>query len=321
MSEAGIAKKVLPEKGEPGEGNGVAPEYERLMRRATLAAVAVAVILIGLKGAVFWATGSIAMLGTLTDSLLDGAASLLNLFAVRASLAPADREHRFGHGKAEALAGLGQSIFIFGSAGYIVYEAVTRLLNPQPVGYTGAGIAVVVVAIGLTLALVSYQRHVVRQTRSVAIEADSIHYRGDLLMNLSVIAALVLSGFFGFHWADPLFGILIAALIAWSAAKIVMNAFDQLMDREFSEEGRERIKEIARRHPEVTNLHELKTRTSGIYSFIQFHLELDGNITLQEAHRISDEVEREVLEAFPGSEVIIHQDPAGNEKLTKFQRS
>jgi ferrous-iron efflux pump FieF len=317
MSAAEAVKKDIPGNA-PGSD---APEYERLMRRATLAAVAVAVILIALKGTVFWFTGSIAMLGTLTDSLLDGAASLLNLFAVRASLAPADREHRFGHGKAEALAGLGQSIFIFGSAAYIVFEAVRRLLDPQPVAYSGAGIAVVVVAIVLTLALVAYQRHVVSETRSLAIEADSIHYRGDLFMNLSVIAALVLSGYLGFHWADPAFGILIAALIAWSAAKIVINAFDQLMDREFSEEDRDRIMDIARQHPEVVNLHELRTRTSGIYSFIQFHLELDGGISLTEAHRISDEVESEVMTAFPGAEVIIHQDPAGIEKLTRLQRT
>ena len=317
MSAAEAVKKDIPGNA-PGS---VAPEYERLMRRATLAAVAVAVILIALKGTVFWFTGSIAMLGTLTDSLLDGAASLLNLFAVRASLAPADREHRFGHGKAEALAGLGQSIFIFGSAAYIVFEAVRRLLDPQPVAYSGAGIAVVVVAIVLTLALVAYQRHVVSETRSLAIEADSIHYRGDLFMNLSVIAALVLSGYLGFHWADPAFGIVIAALIAWSAAKIVINAFDQLMDREFSEEDRDRIMDIARQHPEVVNLHELRTRTSGIYSFIQFHLELDGGISLTEAHRISDEVESEVMTAFPGAEVIIHQDPAGIEKLTRLQRT
>ncbi|MBO6678513.1 cation diffusion facilitator family transporter [Parvibaculum sp.] len=317
MSEQEAARKDTP--GPTPES--IAPEYERLMRRATLAAVAVAVVLIATKGTVYWFTGSIAMLGTLTDSLLDGAASLLNLFAVRASLVPPDEEHRFGHGKAEALAGLGQSIFIFGSAGYITFEAVTRLLDPRPVENSAAGIAVVVFAIVLTLGLVAYQRHVVSRTRSVAIEADSIHYRGDLLMNLSVIAALILSGWLGFHWADPLFGLVIAGLIGWSAAKIVRNAFNQLMDREFSEEERERIKEIARQHPEVVNLHELKTRTSGIYTFIQFHLEMDGAITLTEAHRIAEEVEREVMEAFPGSEVLIHQDPAGTEKITRFQRA
>ncbi|MDO9126344.1 MAG: cation diffusion facilitator family transporter, partial [Parvibaculum sp.] len=198
MSASDAAKKVIPDL--PAR-NG------RLMRRATYAAVAVAVVLIAMKSVVFFFTGSVAMLGTLFDSLLDGSASLLNLFAVRAALIPADDEHRFGHGKAEALAGLGQSVFIFGSAGYIVFEAVRRLLNPLPVQNSASGIAVTVFAIVVTLALVAYQRHVVAETRSLAIEADSIHYRGDLLMNLSVIAALVLSGYLGFHWADPVFAL------------------------------------------------------------------------------------------------------------------
>ncbi|MGB6085648.1 cation diffusion facilitator family transporter [Parvibaculum sp.] len=301
--------------------SSAAPPHERLMRRATFAAVAVAVLLIMLKSVVFWFTGSVAMLGTLTDSLLDGAASLLNLFAVRASLAPPDAEHRFGHGKAEALAGLGQSIFIFASAGYIVFEAISRLIEPKPIENSVAGIVVVVIAILLTLGLVAYQRHVVQQTRSLAIEADSIHYRGDLLMNLSVIAALILSGYFGLHWADAVFGILIALLIAWSAGKIVIRAFAQLMDQEFSDQDRERIKEIARSHSEVVNLHDLRTRRSGVDSFIQFHLELDGEMKLKEAHRISDEVRDEIMAAFPGSEVLIHQDPAGSQKLTSLQQS
>ncbi len=302
----------------PATGNGAA---ESLMRRATFAAVAVAVTLVSLKAAVYWTTDSVAMLGTLMDSLLDGAASLLNLVAVRASLMPPDKEHRFGHGKAEALAGLGQSIFIFGSAGYLVYEGVSRLIEPKPVASTDAGIAVVIVAILLTLGLVAYQRHVVKQTGSLAIEADSIHYRGDLFMNLSVIAALVLSGYFGLHRADAFFGLVIAGLIGWSAGKIVLNSLDQLMDREFSEEERERIKQIAHARKEVLSLHDLKTRRSGIFSFIQFHIELDGSMTLHDAHEITDAIEKEVLAAFPGSEVIIHQDPAGNEKLTRFQMS
>lgn len=311
MSASDAAKKVIPDS---PEHNG------RLMRRATYAAVVVAVVLIAMKSVVFFFTGSVAMLGTLFDSLLDGSASLLNLFAVRAALVPADDDHRFGHGKAEALAGLGQSVFIFGSAGYIVFEAVRRLLNPMPVQNSASGIAVTVFAIVVTLALVAYQRRVVAATRSLAIEADSIHYRGDLLMNLSVIAALVLSGYLGFHWADPLFALVIAGLIGWSAAKIVMNALDQLMDRELSDEDRERIKKIALEHPEVVNLHDLRTRASGVHSFIQFHLELERDITLMAAHRISDEVEKKVMQAFPGAEVIIHQDPAGMEKLTRLQR-
>lgn len=308
---ANAAKKVIPDS---------AAHNARLMRRATYAAVAAAVVLIAMKSVVYSFTGSVAMLGTLFDSILDGSASILNLFAVRAALVPADDDHRFGHGKAEALAGLGQSTFIFGSAGYITYEAVMRLLNPTPVQNSAAGIAVTVFAIVLTLFLVAYQRHVVSRTRSLAIEADSIHYRGDLLMNLSVIAALVLSGYLGLHWADPVFGLVVAGLIAWSAGKIVMAALDQLMDRELSEEDRERIKTIALEHPEVVNLHDLRTRNAGVHSFIQFHLELDRDITLMAAHRISDEVEKAVMKAFPGAEVIIHQDPAGMEKLTRLQR-
>ncbi|MEX1153545.1 cation diffusion facilitator family transporter [Parvibaculum sp.] len=312
MNADGPTKKLIP---------GSDAHNGRLMRRATYAAVAVAVTLVAIKAVAFWMTGSIAMLGTLFDSLLDGAASLLNLFAVRHALTPADKEHRFGHGKAEALAGLGQSFFIFASAGYIVVAAVMRLLAPVPVAQSEVGIAVTVAAILVTLGLVAYQRHVVARTQSLAIEADSIHYRGDLMMNLAVIAALILSGMFGFHRADPLFGIIIAALIAWSATKIVRAALNQLMDRELSDEERERIKQIALAHAEVISLHDLRTRASGVHTFIQFHLEMDGAMRLTEAHRVADEVEREVMTAFPGSEVIVHQDPAGLETPTRLERA
>ncbi|MEN6542058.1 cation diffusion facilitator family transporter [Parvibaculum sp.] len=290
------------------------------MRRATYAAVVTAVTLIAIKSVAFYLTGSVAMLGTLMDSLLDGAASLLNLVAVGHSLTPADDEHRFGHGKAEALAGLGQSIFIFASAGYIVVEAVTRFFAPEPVENSGIGIAVTIAAIIITLALVAFQRRVVAQTNSLAIEADSTHYRGDLFMNLSVLAALALSGLFGVNWADPFFGIAIATLIGISAVQIAYGAYNQLMDRELSDDERERIKAIALSHPEAINIHDLRTRTSGTRSFIQFHLELDSSISLMNAHRISDDVEARIMEAFPDAEVIIHQDPAGIEDLTRLQR-
>ncbi|MGB5950026.1 MAG: cation diffusion facilitator family transporter [Parvibaculum sp.] len=292
----------------------------RLMRLATHAAVATAITLILMKSVAVYITGSVAMLGTLFDSLLDGAASLINLIAVRHALTPADDAHRFGHGKAEALAGLGQSIFIFASAGYIVFEAISRFIYPMPVEHSLAGIVVTVIAIFITLALVAFQRHVVARTRSLAIEADSIHYRGDLFMNLAVVAALILSGYFGIHWADAAFGLCIALLIGYSATQIVLTAYHQLMDRELSETERERIKAIALSHPEAINIHDLRTRASGVRTFIQFHLELDSAISLLSAHRISDDVEARILEAFPDAEVIIHQDPAGLEELTRLQR-
>ena len=287
----------------------------RLMRRATYGAVGVALTLVSLKAFALALTGSVAMLGNLFDSLLDGSASLVNLFAVRHALTPADQEHRFGHGKAEALAGLAQSVFIFGSASYILFEAVNRYFDPQPVENSMIGIGVTLVAIVATLGLITYQRYVVRQTKSLAIAADSVHYRGDLLMNLSVIAALILSGAMGLYWADPLFGAIIAALIAYSAWQIFTAAYDQLMDHELSDEERAQIKDIALKHLEAMDIHDLRTRKSGIYVFIQFHLELQPDISLLKAHTISDEVESAIIKAFPGAEVLIHQDPVGLEEL------
>lgn len=306
---------------------GAAPAQDRtrrergaMMRRATYAAVCVAFLLIVMKAVAFFLTDSVAMLGTLFDSLLDGAASTVNLLAVRHALTPADQEHRFGHGKAEALAGLGQAFLIFGSAGYIAFEAASRFVDPHTVENSAVGIAVTVLAIAITLVLVAYQRHVVKRTNSVAIAADSIHYRGDLLMNLSVILALVLSGMFGIHWADPIFGIGIAAMIAYSAAQIVHRSYDQLMDRELSDEDRDRIKTIARGHAEVMDIHDLRTRMAGTQLFVQFHLELDPNMSLMKAHEIADDVEARIVEEFPGAEVLIHQDPAGLEELTRLER-
>lgn len=301
-------------------GRADAMQNARLMKQATYAAVAVAVMLVAAKALAVYMTGSVAMLGTLLDSLLDGAASLLNLVAIRHALTPADDEHRFGHGKAEALAGMGQSIFICASAGFIAYESITRFFNPAPVGNSLPGIMVTAAAIAVTLALVAFQRHVVSRTGSLAIEADSIHYRGDLLMNLSALAAIFLSGTLGLHWADPLGGILIAGLIAFSAVQIALAAYDQLMDRELTDAERERIAVIVLSHPEVVGIHDLRTRASGTRAFIQCHLELDPAISLMKAHLISDEVEARILEAFPEAEVIIHQDPAGLEDVAPRER-
>lgn len=298
-----------------------AAERPILLKRATYAAVGVALTLVALKAGALWLTGSVAMLGTLLDSLLDGTASLVNLFAVRLALEPADDDHRFGHGKAEALAGLGQSVFIFVSAGYITYESISRFLAPEPVESSAIGIAVTVIAIALTLGLVAYQRKVVQATKSLAIEADSIHYRADLLMNISVIAALVLAGLFGFTWADPVFGLLIAFFIGKGAWEIVRNATDQLMDKELSDEEREKIKQMVAAHEGAVGMHDLRTRMSGAHLFIQFHLELDGSLSLMRAHKITDDIEKEIEAAFPGSEVLIHQDPAGLERVSKLERT
>jgi ferrous-iron efflux pump FieF len=286
-------------------------ETARLMRLATYASVAVASSLVLVKLAAWLYTDSISLLSTLIDSLLDVVASLINLFAVRHALIPADREHRFGHGKAEPLAALGQTAFIAGSGLFLVFEAGHRLFDPRPVLHSEAGIAVMVVAIVVTFALTRFQAYVVRKTGSVAIKADSLHYLGDILVNAAVIAALLLGSRLGWTLADPLFGLAIAGYIMFNAWQIARGSLDMLMDRELPEAARARIRDIALANPDVLDLHDLRTRSSGRRTFIQVHVEMDGNLTLYRAHTVADEVEAALREAFPGAEVMIHQDPHG----------
>jgi ferrous-iron efflux pump FieF len=299
---------------------GSPEETARLMRLATYASVSVAVVLIVAKLVAWGMSGSVSLLATLIDSSLDGLASLINLFAVRHALSPADREHRFGHGKAEALAGLGQAAFITGSAGFLLLESVRRIADPMPVQAHGVGIAVMVFSIVATLMLLALQHYVIRRTDSTAIKADALHYRTDLLVNASVIVALGLSGW-GWPGFDALFAIGIAIYILYSAWEIVMHAFDHLMDRELPDPERENITSLALAHPRVRGLHDLRSRRAGTATFIQLHLELDDELRLLEAHRISDEVEMNIQSQYPSAEIIIHIDPvsvAANEKVPDY---
>ncbi|MET4806528.1 cation diffusion facilitator family transporter [Limibacillus sp. MBR-115] len=291
-----------------------------LMRRATYASVSVAGILIVVKLAAWLLTGSVAMLSTLIDSLLDAFASLVNLFAVRQALTPPDREHRFGHGKAEPLAALAQAAFITGSAIFLLVEAGKRLYAPQPVASSDIGIGVMVFSIVLTLILVRYQRFVVRRTDSLAISADSLHYAGDVLVNIAVIVALVIVSQFDLLWVDPVFALGIAAYIVWNAWQIARGAMDMLMDRELEPEERQIIKDIVMAHPDVLSLHELKTRAAGPQKFIQLHIEMSGAMSLWRAHVVSDTVEAELQAAFPDAEILIHQDPFGIEEESSAVR-
>ncbi len=310
---------------EPAVGvGGKAPpgRAAQLMRWATYASVCVALTLIGAKAVVLALTGSVALLSSLVDSTLDAVASIVNLVAVGHAVVPADREHRFGHGKAESLAALGQSALIAGSAVFLLWAAGSRLIQPMAVAEGAVGIAVMVGSMALTAGLVLFQRYVVRMTGSLAITADSLHYKTDFLMNAAVIAALILAYYFGWVLADPLFAGAIARYILHCAWVIFRGALDQLMDRELPDDQRQRIREIALAHPDVRQLHDLRTRASGTQTFIQLHLELDGALTLYRAHVIADTVEAEINQAFPGAEVIIHQDPAGVEDdLTELARS
>ncbi len=288
-----------------------ADQQMRLMRRATYASIAVAGVLVAVKLVAALLTDSVSLLSTLIDSLIDAGASLVNLLAVRHALQPADAEHRYGHGKAEALAGLAQAAFICGSAGFLVFEAARRIIHPRELSNTGIGIAVMLFAIVLTTALVAYQTHVVRRTGSVAIRADSVHYQTDLLVNASVILALVLVRQFGWRFVDPVFALTIAAYILRSAWRIGIAAYDMLMDHELPEGERRRITEIATSHNKVRGVHDLRTRTSGRRRFIEFHLEMDGDLTLWQAHTIAEEVLHALEMTYPEAEIIVHQDPWG----------
>jgi ferrous-iron efflux pump FieF len=297
-----------------------AETIDRLKRRAAIAAVAVALTLIGLKFGAWLVTSSVSLLSTLIDSLLDLAASALNFIAIRHAAQPADREHRFGHGKAEPIAGFAQAAFISGSAGFLLIQSAERLVNPMPIERGTVGIAVMVVSIVLTMALVAFQRHVVKRTGSVAIGADKLHYQTDLMVNGSVIVALLLVSELGWTLADPLFAIAIAAYILYSARKILLSSFDMLMDRELPDADRQRIFEIAEAHPRIISVHDLRTRKSGSRVFIQIHLELDGNMRLKDSHDVAEEVMQALEAAFPDAEVLVHQDPHGvRERRDNFE--
>jgi ferrous-iron efflux pump FieF len=281
----------------------------RLMRRATAAAFVVGLALAAAKLAAFLATDSMAMLSSLIDSLLDVCASLVNFLAVSQALQPADREHRFGHGKAESLAGLGQSVFIGGSAVFLFIEAGRRLLAPQPVVNSGIGVVVVVATLIATLALVRYQAAVVRRTGSLAVRADALHYRGDLLLNGGVLLALLVGPWLGWEWLDPALALAIGGCVLYGAWRIVLDSLDILMDRELSDADRARIRALCQAQPEVLGVHEMRTRSAGQNIFVQLHLELDGAMRLREANAIAHRVEHQIQAVFPGAEVLIHQDP------------
>ncbi|MCA0903509.1 cation diffusion facilitator family transporter [Qipengyuania aquimaris] len=284
----------------------------RLARSAALASISVAVILVALKTWATWKTGSTAMLGSLADSALDLIASIATLTGVWIASQPADEDHRFGHGKAEALAAIFQVMLISLSAFGIATRAILQFAEGQQTEAAAEGIGVSLVAIVLTFALLGWQRYVMSRTRSLAIQTDHLHYKSDLFLNLAVIAALVLDQFVGLRGADPAFGLAIAAWLAWGAFNAARDAVDDLMDREWPEEKRLAFVEAAAKHPELSNLHDLRTRTSGHRDFVQFHVDLPGTMTVEEAHDIIERVEEDLCGQFPDMELLIHIDPEGH---------
>ena len=286
-------------------------EAGKLNRSAAYASISVALLLAGLKGWAVLATQSTAMLGSLADTVLDLVASVATLAGVWVAAQPADDEHRFGHGKAEALAAMFQVVLISISALTLAVRAIGQwFAGARPAGATD-GILVSAVAIVATLALLAWQRRVIARTGSIAISTDHLHYKSDLLLNLAVIAALALDQYGGIPGADPLFGLVIALWLGWGAWHASTEAIDHLMDREWPDERKAKFLEVVARHPELKGLHDLRTRTSGNHDFVQFHMSVNPDMTVREVHDVMDEVEAKLLREFPGVEILIHPDPEG----------
>ncbi|NIF27744.1 cation diffusion facilitator family transporter [Pantoea sp. Tr-811] len=283
-------------------------EHQRLLRLATRASLAVASILVLSKAVAWWLSGSVSLLAGLTDSALDAVASFLNLLAVHYALRPADDDHRFGHGKAEALAGMAQALFIGVSAVLIGVQAAERLQAPQPLGDTAIGIAVMLLSLALTVALLLFQRKVIRLTGSTAVRADSLHYRSDLLLNGSILLALLLAGF-GWPQLDALFGLGIALYILWSAVQIARESTAILMDKALPDAIGEAMVELVLGIPGVKGVHDLRTRVSGNQWFVQLHLELPGQLPLHEAHALCVRASAVIRQQYPKADVLVHADP------------
>lgn len=280
------------------------------MRLATYASVSMASVLLIGKLTAWWFTDSLSMLSSFTDSVFDVAMSIVNMLAVRYSLKPADDDHRFGHSSIEDIAGLAQCAFIFATMALIVLQSIERLTHPhEALSNPLLGIGVSVLGIVLTTALVLFQTYVTHRTRSLVILADRLHYVGDILFNLGVLAAFVLSSWFGLIWADAGIAILIACIVLWSNSSIGIRAFNNLMDREMPDSEKETILTLVEADPAILGHHRLKTRYSGTKPFVQMHVEIDAALNFRDAHAIIDRLEKSIEAAFPGADVIIHADP------------
>ena len=283
-------------------------QYGHLVKRAGQAAIIAASLLIVIKLIAWIMTGSSSILAALTDSLVDVCASIINLFAIKVAIQPADKEHRFGHGKAESLAGLAQAAFISGSAVFLMFNGLSALINGNKINASNTGIAVMLFSVGVTVLLVLFQNYVVKKTNSVAIKADSLHYRTDIVMNAAVLFAIMLADY-GWGWADGAFAIGISLYILHGAWEIGKHSVDALMDKQLPKEDEDLVLKIASEIDGIHGIHGLRTRSSGYVKFIQLHLELDDEKTLLAAHDKSDELELALLKAFPEADILIHLDP------------
>jgi len=283
--------------------------YEFWVKASSIVTMVMVSLMIATKAWAWLASGSASMLGSLTDSLMDITATLMSFLVLSYALRPADDDHRFGHGKAEALAGLGQAAFIAGSGCLLMFHGIERLINPVELLHSLLGVWVSIFAIACTLVIVYVQNKVVKHTESIAIKADSVHYKGDLILNAAVLLAILLA-YYGVLYADPLFAIGVAGYLLYNSWDIATESASHLMDKELPDEEKQSIFEIARNHNDVYGVHGIRTRQGGKVKFIQLHLELDDNLPLIRAHKVADEVELMITQQFESEvDILIHLDP------------
>jgi len=283
--------------------------YEFWVKASSIVTMVMVSLMIATKAWAWLESGSASMLGSLTDSLMDITATLMSFLVLSYALRPADDDHRFGHGKAEALAGLGQAAFIAGSGCLLMFHGIERLINPVELSHSLLGVWVSIFAIACTLVIVFVQNKVVKHTESIAIKADSVHYKGDLILNAAVLLAILLA-YYGVLYADPLFAIGVAGYLLYNSWDIATESASHLMDKELPDEEKQSIFEIARNHNDVYGVHGIRTRQGGKVKFIQLHLELDDNLPLIRAHKVADEVELMITQQFESEvDILIHLDP------------
>lgn len=292
--------------------------YSTQVKKAAVFAILTASFLIIIKGVAWWQTGSVSMLASITDSMLDLFASFISMLILRFALMPADHNHSFGHGKAESMASLAQSAFISGSAIFLLLQGIQRLYSPLPLNNSMIGIGVTIFSIFLTSLLVWYQGKVIKTTDSPAIKADRLHYQTDLLMNVAILISLFLS-YSGFLWADAIFAVAIAGYILWNAGVMLNNSVQLLLDVALPQEEIQKIEQIILSDPRILGFHDLRTRRSGAVRFIQFHLELDDHLSFVEAHHITEQLEQRLKNAFGILDIAIHHEPTSTVQSEKHQ--
>ncbi len=281
-------------------------------QKAALVSLAVGLTIIALQLYAYFQTNALVMLASMLESVGDAIAAATAFYALRVAHRAPDKNHRWGHGKAEPLVTLGQAAFVAGSGIYFLIQSFSRLLSPEPVESTPIGITIMVISSVLILALLIYQHRVVDRTHSMSIKADFLHYMNDMLVNIVVIISLLISGM-GFDRFDGAASMLISFYILFSAWKLARGAAEQLMDKEMKDEDRHIISEIILAHHGVSGMHDLRTRQSGPDVFIDAHVEMPGDLTLHDAHHITEMLEDALRRRYPTAQIILHQEPAGIE--------